>query len=149
MRDGISKSITKRVISPTYQSTGDTAFVGQIIDHAGFDAASYHIMVGSLADADAAFTVLLEEGDASNLSDAAAVADGDMVSQTRGTAAETAAGFAYNHDDQVRKLGYIGSKRYTRLTITPANNTGNIYLGAICVLEHRAPGTAVLVQPAS
>lgn len=147
MRDGLSGSISKRCISPTYLATGDTPFVGQIIDHQGFDAAVYEIATGSLADSNATFAVLLEEGDDSGLSDAAGVADADMVSQTPGTAPETAAGFAYNHDDQVRRLGYVGSKRYTRLTITPTGNTGNIYLGAVCILSKRGPGNAALAQP--
>ena len=33
---------------------------------------------------------------------------------------EAAAGFQFDSDNQVRKLGYVGNKRYTRLTITPA-----------------------------
>ena len=37
-------------------------------------------------------------------------------------------------DDEVRKIGYIGDKRYVRLTITPAANTGNADLSAIAVL---------------
>ena len=32
------------------------------------------------------------------------------------------------------KLGYLGIKRYVRLTLTPANNTGNIPMCAIAVL---------------
>ena len=147
MRDSLSSGISKRCISPTYLATGDTPFVGQIIDHQGFDSACYEIATGALADSNATFAVLLEEGDAANLSDAAAVADADMVSQTPGTAPETAAGFDYSHDDQVRRLGYVGAKRYTRLTITPSGNTGNVYLGAVCILSKRGPGNAVLAQP--
>lgn len=143
MRDETNNVQIKRVISPTYQSTGDTAFVGETIDHQDYDAATYVIAVGDMADANVTFTVLLEESDDSGMSGASAVADGDMVSQTDGTAPETAAAFQYNDDNEVRKLGYLGSKRYTRLTITPANNTGNIYLSAVCVLGHakQAPVT--------
>lgn len=135
MRDGLTKKQIKRAISPTYLATGNTAFVSEIIDHQGFDSVTYLIATGSLADSDATFTVLLEDGDAANLSDNAAVADGDMVSETLGTAPETAAAFNYADDDEVRSIGYIGAKRYSRLTITPANNTGNVYLSAVCVLE--------------
>lgn len=149
MRDGLSSGIAKRCISPTYLATGDTPFVGEIIDHQGYDAAAYEIATGELGDANATFAVLLEEGDDSGLSDAADVADADMVSQTPGTAPETAAGFDYSHDDEVRRLGYIGTKRYTRLTITPSGNTGNVYLGAICVLSKRGPGTAKTAQPSA
>ena len=138
MRDAISNSLVKRALSPISGAGDNTAQVGQIIDHQGYDSAEYDILLGAIADADATFTVLLEEGDQSNLSDAAAVADADMVSQTLGTAPETAASFAFNSDDQVRKLGYIGSKRYTRLTITPASNTGAWLVAACCRLGHPA-----------
>ena len=146
MRDAVSRTQVKRVISPAAGAGDNTAQVGQIIDHQGYDAATYVIATGTIADADATFTVLLEEGDVSNLSDAAAVADADMVSQTLGTAPETAAAFDFSKDDQVRKLGYIGSKRYTRLTITPAANTGTWGIGAVCVLSQRSPGTALTAQ---
>lgn len=145
MRDGISRTQCKRVLSPA-SVADNTAQVGQIIDHQGYDSASYYILTGSLADADATFTVLLEEGDAANLSDAAAVADDDMVSQTIGTAPETAASFTFAADDNVRKLGYVGSKRYTRLTITPAANASAALLAACCILSHRSGGTAATAQ---
>jgi hypothetical protein len=111
-----------------------TAQVGQIIDHRGFDAATYIILTGSLADADATFTVLLEESDNSDLSSGNAVADADMISQSS-SAPETAAAFQFDDDNEVRKLGYSGTKRYTRLTITPVNNASAAVLAACCVLE--------------
>jgi hypothetical protein len=134
MRDAASGKQIKRVISPV-SVADNTAQVGQIIDHLNYDAATYLINIGSVADADVTFTVLLEEGDAANLSDAAAVADADMISQTSGTAPETAAGFRFDDDNEVRRLGYIGKKRYTRLTITPANNASAALFSACCVLE--------------
>lgn len=115
-----------RAISPT-RVTDNTAQVSQILDTANFADNELIIATGTLADADATFTVLLEEGDNSALSDAAAVADADML----GT--EAGASFTFTHDNAVRKLGYKGTKRYIRATITPANNTGNADLGAIWV----------------
>lgn len=149
MRDGISQTQVKRVLSPVSGAADNTAQVGQIIDHQGFDRAAYLILLGSIADADATFTVLLEEGDQSNLSDAAAVADADMVSQTSGTAPETAAGFQFDDDNEVRKVAYIGSKRYTRLTITPANNAGAWLIAACCVLTQPNPANTQVAQAAS
>ena len=67
--------------------------------------------------------VLVEDGNDSGLSDAAAVADADLISQ--GTAApEIDAAFQFDDDDEVRLIGYLGIKRYVRLTITQAANTG-------------------------
>lgn len=133
MRDGLSGKQLKRVISPV-SVADNTAQVGQIINHQGFSKATYGILTGSIGDADATFTVLLEEGDESDLSDAAAVADADMISQGSG-APETDAAFQFDDDNEVRKLGYRGVKQYTRLTITPVNNASAAVLAAFCVLE--------------
>lgn len=129
MKDLLNGINVKRVISPV--SVADTtAQVGQIIDKKGFESVTYLIATGSIADADATFTVLLEEGDAANLSDAAAVADADLL----GT--EALAAFQFDDDNECRKLGYIGSKRYTRLTITPVANASAALLSAVAVLGH-------------
>lgn len=127
-----------RCISPV-SVADNTAQVGQIIDKQGYGSLTYLIATGSLADADATFTVLLEEGDDSGLSDAAAVADADLI----GT--EALAGFQFDDDNETRKLGYIGSKRYTRLTITPANNTSAGLLSAVAVLGN--PTNAPTANP--
>jgi len=126
MRDLHNNIAPKRVISPV-SVADNTAQVGQIIDRQGFQALEYVILTGSLSDADATFTVLLEEGDASNLSDAAAVADADLL----GT--EALASFTFAADDKVFKLGYKGNKRYTRLTITPAGNASAALLAAVAI----------------
>lgn len=138
MRDLMNNVNVKRVLSPV--SVADTtAQVGQIIDRQGYDSLTYVIATGSIADADATFTVLLEDGDASNLSDAAAVADADLI----GT--EVLAGFQFDDDNECRKLGYKGAKRYTRLTITPVANTSAALLAAVAVLGH--PSQAATANP--
>lgn len=146
MRD-FSQVTVKKVLAPGAAVTDNTAQVGTVIDHQGFDTAMYVINTGTLSDADATFTVLLEESD-TNFS-GSAVADDDMVSQTSGTAPETAASFQFDDDGEVRKLIYIGAKRYTRLTITPANNTGNLFVSAMCLLGDPNPANGNLAQPAS
>lgn len=146
MRDFANNIQVKRVLSPV--SVGDnTPQVGQIIDRLGFESLTYLIATGAIADADVTFAVLLEESDAANMAGATAVADADMISQTLGAAAEAAAAFQFDSDDQVRKLGYIGNKRYTRLTITPANNASGALLSAIAVLGHAQ--TAPVAQAAA
>lgn len=137
MRDAANNVLVKKVLAPVSGAGDDTAQVGEIIDRQAYDALTYVILTGAIADANATFAVLLEEGDAANLSDAAAVADADMVSQTAGTAPETAAAFQFDDDNEVRKLGYLGTKRYTRLTITPTGNTG-AWLIAACALLSEA-----------
>jgi hypothetical protein len=118
VKDGYSDVKATFVGSAPEGASDNTALVGAIIDNQGFESLTYVIVTGTLADADAVFVPLLEEGDESDLSDAASVADVDLI----GT--ELLAGFTFADDDSTKKLGYKGAKRYTRLTITPANNTG-------------------------
>jgi hypothetical protein len=60
MKDLHNHINVKRAISPVSEA-GTTALVGEIIDIQGFHSLEYIIATGSLADADATFTVLLEE----------------------------------------------------------------------------------------
>jgi hypothetical protein len=129
MRDLVNNLTVRRAISPVSVSD-NTAQVSQIIDLQGYGSMGFLIAIGSFADADATATVLVEEGDASNLSDAAAVADADL----NGT--EALAAFAFGDDDEVRKIGYHGAKRYVRLTITPVNNASALVLSAVAVLAN-------------
>ena len=146
MRDHAHNIQVKRVLSPV--SVADTTpAVGEIIDRLGYDSLTYLIATGSIADADATFTVLLEESDAANMAGATAVADADMISQTAGAAPETAAGFQFDDDNEVRKLGYISNKRYTRLTITPVANASAALIAAVAVLAH--PDNAPVTQAAA
>lgn len=126
----------KRAISPYDHATGDDAVVSEIIDMQGNSALVFAIATGSLADADATFTVLVEESDAANMAGKNAVADEDLL----GT--ETLAGFTFTHDNACRKIGYKGIKRYVTLTITPANNTGAALLSVIAIVVPQ-------LQPAS
>ena len=127
MKDNFNEINVKRVLSPA-SVADNTAQVGEIVDSKGFNSLTYLIATGSLADADATFTVLLEDGDAANLSDAVAVADAYLL----GT--EALASFIFSDDNKCFKLGYIGNKRYTRLTITPGANASAALLSAIAVL---------------
>jgi len=127
MIDLMNQIELRRAISPV--SVGDnTPVVSQIIDRANRDALVFAIATGSLADADATFTVLVEDGNVANLADAAAVHD-DNLSGT-----EAGASFQFDDDNEVRKIGYLGRKRYVRMTITPANNTGAALISAMAIL---------------
>lgn len=123
----------ERAISPVSVSD-NTATVSQIIDMADAMGLEFVIAIGSVADADATFAVLVEDGDASNLSDAVAVADAQLL----GT--EAAAGFQFDDDNEVRKIGYAGNKRYVRLTITPTGNANAALISAVAVKRPRLRG---------
>jgi hypothetical protein len=129
MRDLARNIDPIRAISPV-SVADNTPAVSQIIDRRGYDSLTFVIATGSIADADATFTVLVEEDDASGFGTATAVADADLI----GT--EALAGFKFDDDNETRKIGYVGNKRYVRMTITPANNASAALLTAIAVLGH-------------
>jgi hypothetical protein len=149
MRDGLSNKRIRPLIAPAAAITDNTAIVSSIIDCQGYDAVTLAFVTGTDADADATFTALLEEGADSGLSDAAAVADGDMVSMTAGTAPEAAASYTFADDGETRAIGYIGTKRYIRLTITPGSNTGNVFAAGVAILEGKTPGVNQLAASAN
>lgn len=121
-----------RGLSPAAATTDNTARVSEILDCQGKTSVNYIILIGANTDANATFTTLVEHGDAANLSDAAAVADEDLI------LTEASASFEADDDDnEVRKIGYRGSKRYVRVTITPAgNDSGNIFLAGVWTFTH-------------
>lgn len=108
--------------------TDNTAQNTAIIDRAGYESLTFLIITGTLADADATFAVTMAHGDDSGLSDTAIVAAPDLV----GTLA--LAGFTFADDGECRKIGYVGPKRYVRLTITPSANSGNAPLAVIALM---------------
>ena len=93
--------------------------VGAVIDMQGAAGLEYVLQVGAYTDGDV--TPLVEDSD--NGTDFTAVADTFLLGTEAG-AALTAAG--------VSKIGYIGSKRYVRLTaVTAAGSTLSVGASAI------------------
>ncbi len=129
MKDIASNVDVRRAISPVSVSD-NTALVSQIIAMQGFRSLVFAIALGELSDADATFVVLVEHGDDPALGDAAAVPDDQLI----GT--ELSAGWQFDDDNETRKIGYMGSKAYVRLTLTPVNNTSTTLVAAVAVLGH-------------
>ncbi len=129
MRDMLNNVHPLSAIPPVAARTDNTAIVSSIIDTKGYDSLTWLIVTGTNTDTNATFAVTMDEGDASDLSGGNAVAAADII----GTYA--LAGFTFADDNETRKIGYGGSKRYVRLTITPSgNDSGNIFVAAIALL---------------
>ena len=129
MKDLFNNVAVKTAIAPV-SIADNTAQVSSIIDRQGYESVTFAIATGDIADADATFAVLVEHGNASNLSDAAAVDDDDLL----GT--EAIAGFTFADDNATRKIGYVGGKRYVRFTITPSGNGSAALMAAVAILGH-------------
>jgi len=130
MRDLANNITVRPVIAPAANNDlGTTPLVGAVIDRQGYESLCYTIITGDLTDANATYAVLLEESDAANMDGAEAVDDADLI----GTEAD--AGFTFGDDGETRKLGYVGNRRYTRLTITPAGaDDGDSPIAAVAIL---------------
>jgi len=110
--------------------TSDTTTVGVIIDTQGFHSLEFMITSGTLTDG--TYTPLIEDGEDSGLSDAAAVSDANLL----GT--EAGAAFTASEDDTAKKVGYRGSKRFVRLSIVSASTSSGGLMGAVAIQGHAA-----------
>ncbi len=128
MRD-LHNNVDVKVALNTAAITSNTTTNGAIIDMRGYSAVEFVIQSGALTDG--TYTVLLESGNASDLSDKANVVDSAML----GT--EALASFIATEDNTVKKVGMVahGSYRYVRLSLVSASTTAGGTLGATVVLD--------------
>lgn len=131
MRDLLNHIHPVPALVPGAAVTDNTAQVSAWVDRRGYESLTFLLITGVLSDADATFAVTIEHADADDKSDAAAVVEADDLV---GTLAK--AGFSFNDDGECRKVGYVGEKRYVRITVTPTANTGNLFLAIIAQLGH-------------
>ena len=107
--------------------SSDTTTVGAIIDTQGYESLEFLIKSGTRTDG--TYTPLIEDGDDSGLSDAAAVTDTFLLG-TEAAAAITAS-------NALGRIGYCGKKRYVRLSIVSTSvTTGCTSFGGIALLGH-------------
>lgn len=101
-----------------------------LVDRDGATAVEFLIMSGAYTDGDA--TPVLSHGDAADGSDLAPVADTDLLG--------TEAGAAITAGDQIKKLGYVGDKRYLSLALeTAAASTLTVGVVALRAGLHFSP----------
>lgn len=134
MRDMMNQIHTTYLFAPiAAQTNSNTARTSAIIDLRGYDSCTLVLINGTNTDADATFAVEVAESDDSGMSGGAPVADADLI----GT--EILAGFTFADDNETRKIGYKGSKRYVQVTVTPTgNNSGDWFLAGVAILGHPA-----------
>jgi hypothetical protein len=113
-------------IDPAAIRTGNAVTTGTTIDTQGFESVEFLVQSGAVTDGTWAVTV--EDGDASNMSDAATVDAAYLVGAAPSIAAAD--------DSIVKKIGYRGSKRYVRIKATQTGATTGGFLSAVAVLGH-------------
>lgn len=128
MRDNTNRIHLTQAFPPKAAVTDNTAQVSSVADAKGYSSVTLAITSGTLSDADATFTLLIEDSD--DNSTFTAVDDAYL----NGT--EVLGSFQFDDDNECRKIGYTGIKRYVRATVTPANNTGNLFLAGVWIFAH-------------
>lgn len=127
MRDITNGLHLQPAFVPIAAVTDGTAQVSLVCDTLGYNAAMLAIVTGTLTDVDATWTMLIEESSDNSTFTTVAASDLD------GTMA--LAGFTFADDNKCKKIGYCGSKRYIRATITNVvANTGNLFVAGVWVL---------------
>ena len=134
MEKDLHNNIDDRVAVVEQAIVADATVVGAIIDTQGFESLEYIVQVGTITTG--ALALVIEEGDDSGLSDAAAVpADETLGALT---------GFVAADDDSTKRVGSIGKKRYQRLTLEGTGTSVIDFVSAVAVLGH--PHTAPVAQ---
>lgn len=131
MKDLHHNIAVKDAVSPV-STTGNTAIKGLAVDRQGFDSVEFVATLGTITTAGTTYTVEVQESDTTTDGDFTAVADIDLL----GT--EAAASFVDSEVNTSKKIGYIGVKRYVRVKVTPAGNTGASTFAAVAVLGNPA-----------
>ena len=117
MRDGSQGHKSTTAIA-SVDAADNTLVTGLTIDTANFDSLTFEFNIGIMADAAATWVVTVYDDDASGMGTEAAVADAFLI----GT--EAAVSWDQADDAKVKKIGYIGPKRYVRVKVQPADNAG-------------------------
>jgi hypothetical protein len=121
-------------VTPSLQPKARTASEnGAVVDTQGMKSVMALVAFGAWTDG--SHTPKLQEGDASDGSDAADVAAGDLEGAF--TATTSSAG-----QNAIQKVGYKGSKRYVRLVMTCSGTTTGALSGGHIVTEPNAKPAA-------
>lgn len=136
MRDLHSKIEVRNALNSQAISTNTTT-VGAIIDLQGFNSCELVAKAGAITDG--AYALKVEHGDTDNLADAADVPALELLGAEENGGADV--GFADTDDNAVKKVGYVGNKRYLRVSIvsTETSDGGNFTGLALLGDAHARP----------
>lgn len=123
MRDFHNKIAAVNALSEATIATNTTTD-GVTVDLQGWDAAEFIVRSGAWTDGAYAFSI--KESDASGSGFAAAPASSVL-----------GAGQSIGAANTLAKLGYIGTKRYIRLSVVSTATTSGASLSAVAVLDRQ------------
>ena len=109
---------------------------GAIIDRQNYGGVEFVIDYGSVTTTGSVVTIVCKEGDVTGT--LTSVADTDLLGTEALASLLAGARVAGTGKEVSKRLGYKGTKRYTKLTITPVNNASAALLSAVCILSRPA-----------
>lgn len=125
----LKSSVASEVALDFQTISSDTTTVGNIIDTQGFESATFSLVTGALTDGDYALTI--EDGEDSGLSDGSAVNSDFLIGALPA--------FTDDGDDNLSlDLGYVGKKRYVRVSIVSTNTSSGAVIGSMVMKGHKA-----------
>ena len=148
MQIGINKDLHVPIeVTPVYGAvlTDDTDPASVVVDMQDYEACEF--IIHAFGRADATFTLVpaLAESDASTFGgEENAVADADLLG-TEALAGSDEADADDGGPGAIRKLGYVGSKRYLKLTVANTGNDDTIGV-SILVLRTRKNRTGIVLD---
>lgn len=103
--------------------------VSTIVDTFCYGSLEFITNLGTITDNSATYTVEVEHGNSPTLSDAVPVPDEYLIGgdAANGISPEQGASFTDLDDGELRRIGYVGKRRYVRYRITPLLNAGLIF----------------------
>lgn len=145
--------VVDAVEAPALNTNSDTDIVSAIIDNAGYDSQLWLLIFGALTDAGCVVSIKLQESDDSSMAGATDVA-ASQIQLDNGSGRADATPESTFHcaidqgdDNKTIKLGYLGSKRYTQLTVSPVGNAaGDIPFAATVILGNARHQPAGVTQ---
>jgi hypothetical protein len=124
---------------PLQTISNNAVLQGQWIDVKGAEQIDFVIAIGQAQDADATFAIKIEEADQADYVDASDVPESYLI----GTLLTAA--FTYASDNQLRLIGVRCRKRYYRISIVPANNSGSLTVASLAYVSRYQYIPAVVV----
>ena len=120
-----SKQIKKSIFAVNATAiSNNTTVAGNVIDLNGFNSLTIDLFVG--ARTDGTYTPLIQ--DSNNGTDFVDVADEFLIETEVNTAISTA--------NTIKSIGYVGSKRYVKVSTEQSLVTTGATVGAIAILGH-------------
>lgn len=113
--------------------TGTTAHSTPVIDTSLYSAVEFYFITGTLEDTNATFAVSVAGGDVVDSTGTTITDSAAITTASEFIGSTTDASFQYDDDNEIHKLGYVGSSRYIIVTVTPSGNSGNAPIACMAV----------------